>query len=372
MLYHLFLPLRNVVIGANLFRYLTFRSAMAALVALLISFFIGPWMIRTLRKHQIGEEIRTDGPQSHLSKAGTPTMGGLMILVAVAVPTLLFANLTNFYVLLTLLSFLWMGAVGFFDDYLKAVRKTKKGLVARYKLLGQVGLGALVVLLVLGYPHLFGSNFEAQATRTTLPFLKNVMFNFGIFYPLMVLIVVTGTSNGVNLTDGLDGLAIGVTSISAGAFAAMSYVTGNVKFAGYLNIIYLDGAGELTIFCAALLGAGLGFLWFNSYPAQVFMGDTGALAMGAGLGTMAILLKKEFFLLVIGGIFVVEALSVIIQRTYFKYTKKRFGVGQRVFKMAPLHHHFEQCGWPESKVVVRFWIVQVLLVLVSLTMFKVR
>jgi phospho-N-acetylmuramoyl-pentapeptide-transferase len=372
MLYHLFLPLRDVVSGANLFRYLTFRSAMAALVALLISLLVGPWMIRMLRKHQIGEEIRTDGPQTHLSKAGTPTMGGLMVLVAVAVPTLLFANLTNFYVLLTLLAFLWMGAVGFLDDYLKAVRKTKKGLVARYKLLGQFGLGALIAVFIMLYPGLFGHNFAEQATRTTLPFFKNVMFNFGLLYPLVVLVVVTGTSNGVNLTDGLDGLAIGVTSLAAAAFMAISYVTGNVNFAQYLNIIYLDGAGELTIFCAAMLGAGLGFLWYNGYPAQVFMGDTGALALGAGIGTMAILLKKEFFLVVIGGIFVLEALSVIIQRVYFKYTKKRYGEGRRVFLMAPLHHHFEQLGWHESKVVVRFWIVQVLLVLVSLTMFKVR
>jgi phospho-N-acetylmuramoyl-pentapeptide-transferase len=372
MFYHLFLPLRDVVSGANLFRYITFRSAMAALFALLISFIVGPWMIRKLREHQIGEEIRKDGPKSHQSKAGTPTMGGLMVLVAVAVPTLLFANLTNFYVLLTLLAFLWAGAIGFFDDYLKAVRKTKRGLVARYKLFGQFSLGALIATFVLCYPYLFGHGFAANVTTTTMPFLKNVMFNFGIFYPLMVLIVVTGTSNGVNLTDGLDGLAIGVTSIAAAAFAAMSYVSGNVRFAAYLNIVYLDGAGELTIFCAALLGAGLGFLWFNGYPAQVFMGDTGALALGAALGTMAILLKKEFFLIVIGGIFVLEALSVIIQRLYFKYTKKKYGEGRRVFLMAPLHHHFEQLGWHESKVVVRFWIVQVLLVLVSLTMFKVR
>jgi phospho-N-acetylmuramoyl-pentapeptide-transferase len=372
MLYHLFLSLRHVVIGANLFRYITFRSALAAVTALLISFFVGPWMIRKLRQHQIGEEIRSDGPATHLSKAGTPTMGGLMIIVAVAVPTLLFANLTNFYVLLTLVAFLWMGAVGFFDDYLKAVRKTKKGLVARYKLYGQLLLGALVATFLLLYPHLFGSNFAAQVTGTTMPFLKNVTFNFGLLYPIIVALVITGTSNGVNLTDGLDGLAIGVTSIAAAAFAAMSYVTGNIKFATYLNIIYLDGAGELTVFCAALLGAGMGFLWFNSFPAQVFMGDTGALALGSALGTMAILLKKEFFLIVIGGIFVVEALSVIIQRLYFKYTKKKYGVGRRVFLMAPLHHHFEQLGWPESKVVVRFWIVQVLLVLVSLTMFKVR
>jgi phospho-N-acetylmuramoyl-pentapeptide-transferase len=265
-----------------------------------------------------------------------------------------------------------MGAIGFFDDYLKAVKKKKKGLVARYKLAGQVFLGTLIAMIILLYPWLFGSDFEANTTLTTLPFFKNVMLNFGILYPLMVIAVVTGTSNGVNLTDGLDGLAIGVTSIAALAFAVMSYVTGNVKFADYLNIIYLDGAGELTVFCSALLGAGLGFLWFNGYPAQVFMGDTGALALGAALGTMAILLKKELFLLVIGGIFVIEALSVIIQRLYFKYTKNKTGVGKRVFRMAPLHHHFEQLGWHESKVVVRFWIVQVLLVLVSLTMFKVR
>jgi phospho-N-acetylmuramoyl-pentapeptide-transferase len=372
MLYHLFLPLRDIISGANLFRYLTFRSAMAALFGLLIALIFGPWMIRKLKQHQIGEEIRTDGPQTHLIKAGTPTMGGLIIIISVTVPTLLFANLTNFYVLLTLLAFLWMGAVGFMDDYLKAVKKKKKGLVAKYKLLGQLSIGAIIVGFVMAYPFVFGGNFTMDATCTTLPFLKNVMLNFGMLYPAVIVLVVMGTSNGVNLTDGLDGLAIGVTSISAAAFALMSYVTGNVKFATYLNIIYLDGAGELTIFCAALLGAGLGFLWFNGYPAQVFMGDTGALALGAALGTMAILLKKEFFLVVIGGIFVIEALSVIIQRLYFKYTKKKYGAGRRVFRMAPLHHHFEQLGWHESKVVVRFWIVQVIFVLVSLTMFKVR
>ena len=321
---------------------------------------------------QIGEEILQDGPATHLVKAGTPTMGGVMILIAVAVPTLLMAKLTSFYVLLTLLAFLWMGAVGFFDDYLKAVRKTKKGLVAKYKLAGQIGLGALVAAFILLYPQLFGQGFSANVTLTTMPFFKDLMLNFGILYPLMVIGVITGTSNGVNLTDGLDGLAIGVTSIAVVAFAAMSYVTGNVKFSDYLNIVYLDGAGELTVFCAALLGAGLGFLWYNGYPAQVFMGDTGALALGAALGTMAILLKKELFLIVIGGVYVAEALSVIIQRGYFKYTKNKFGVGKRVFRMAPLHHHFEQLGWHESKVVVRFWIVEVLLVLVSLTMFKVR
>ncbi|MBK6909777.1 MAG: phospho-N-acetylmuramoyl-pentapeptide-transferase [bacterium] len=372
MLYHLLVPLRDEIIGANLFRYLTFRSALAAVLGLLISFLIGPWLIRRLKAHQIGEEIRTDGPQTHLVKAGTPTMGGLMILAAVSIPTLLLANLTNFYVLLTLISFLWMGAIGFFDDYLKAVKKKKAGLVARQKLVAQIGLGMLVGIFLLNYSHLFGQNFHHSVTQTTVPFVKQVMFDFGWAYALVVMVVITGSSNGVNLTDGLDGLAIGVTSIAAAAFAVISYVTGNVKFSSYLNIIYLDGAGELTIFCSALLGAGLGFLWFNSYPAQVFMGDTGALALGAALGTMAVLLKKEFFLVVIGGIFVAEAMSVMLQRGYFKYTKRKFGQGRRIFRMAPLHHHYEQLGLHETKVVVRFWIVQVLLVLISLTMFKVR
>lgn len=372
MLYHLLMPFRDEIIGGNLIRFITFRSAAAAVLALMISLLLGPWMIRQLRRHQIGEEIRTDGPQTHLIKAGTPTMGGLLILFAVAVPTVLLANLTNFYVLLTLLAFLWMGAVGFFDDYLKAVKKKKKGLVAKYKLTGQIALGLLIAMFVMLYPHLFGRNFMLNTTETTIPFVKNVLLDFGWVYPLIIVLVVTGTSNGVNLTDGLDGLAIGVSLIAGMAFAVISYVTGNVKFSDYLNIIYLDGAGELAIFCAAFVGAGLGFLWYNGYPAQVFMGDTGALALGAGLGTMAILLKKELFLILIGGVFVVEALSVIVQRIYFKYTKKKYGQGRRVFRMAPLHHHFEQLGWHESKVVVRFWIIQVLLVLVSLTMFKVR
>jgi phospho-N-acetylmuramoyl-pentapeptide-transferase len=372
MLYHLLYPLREYFSALNLFRYITFRAAGATVTALVLSFLIGPALIRSLRRHQIREEIRSDGPKTHYSKEGTPTMGGLMILIAGAVPTLLFANLTNFYVLLGLVAFLWMGTIGFMDDYLKAVRRKKRGLVARYKLLGQFSLGLIIGIFLISLPQLFGSNFEANATATTTPFLKNVMFNFGIFYILMVVLVITGTSNGVNLTDGLDGLAAGVCAISIAAFALMCYVTGHVKFSDYLNIIYLDGAGELAIFCAALFGACLGFLWFNAHPAQVFMGDTGALALGGALGTMAILVKKEFFLVVIGGIFVLEALSVIIQRYYFKYTKKRFGTGRRIFRMAPLHHHFEELGWAEPKVVVRFWIIQVLLVLVSLTMFKVR
>jgi phospho-N-acetylmuramoyl-pentapeptide-transferase len=372
MLYHLLYPLREYFSAFNLFRYITFRAAAAAVVALLISFLVGPALIRALRKRQIQETIRLDGPKTHYSKEGTPTMGGLMVLVAAAIPTLLFVNLTNFYVILSLVAFLWMGLIGFMDDYLKAIKKQKKGLVARYKWLGQIALGLIIGFVILFFPWLFGDNFEANVTATTTPFLKDVMFNFGIFYILMVILVVTGTSNGVNLTDGLDGLSVGVCAIAVAAFALMSYVTGHVKFSDYLNIVYLEGAGELTIFCAALFGACLGFLWFNAHPAEVFMGDTGALALGAAIGTMAILVKKEFFLIVIGGVFVAEAASVIMQRYYFKYTKLRFGTGRRVFRMAPLHHHFEEIGWPESKVVVRFWIVQILLVLVSLTMFKVR
>lgn len=372
MLYHLLFPLREYFSALNLFRYITFRAAGAAVTALLIAFIIGPPLIRALKRHQIGEEIRADGPKTHRAKAGTPTMGGLMILVAGAIPTLLFAKLTNFYVLLALVAFLWMGLIGFLDDYMKTVRKKKKGLVARYKLLGQIALGLMVGLFILTLPDLFGENFKANVTATTTPFLKDVMFNFGIFYILVVVLVISGTSNGVNLTDGLDGLAIGVCGISLAAFALMSYVTGHVEFSDYLNIIYLDGAGELAVFCAALCGASLGFLWFNAHPAQVFMGDTGALALGSAIGAMAILVKKEFFLIIIGGIFVAEALSVILQRYYFKYTRRRFGIGRRIFRMAPLHHHFEELGWAEPKVVVRFWIVQILLVLVSLTMFKVR
>ncbi len=372
MLYHLLFPLREYFSALNLFRYITFRAAGAAVTALLISLIVGPFLIRLLKRHQIGEEIRADGPKTHLSKRGTPTMGGIIILIAGTIPTLLFVNLTNFYVLLALLAFLWMGLIGFLDDYLKTVRKKKKGLVARYKLLGQISLSLIIGIFILTFPELFGDNFTANVTATTTPFLKDVMFNFGIFYLLVVTLVVTGTSNGVNLSDGLDGLAIGVCAIALAAFALMSYITGHVKFSDYLNIIYLEGAGELTIFCAALFGAALGFLWYNAHPAQIFMGDTGALALGGALGAMAILVKKEFFLIIIGGIFVAEALSVILQRYYFQYTRMKFGTGRRVFRMAPLHHHFEEIGWPESKVVVRFWIIQVLLVLVSLTMFKVR
>lgn len=361
MFYYLFFPLRDFISGFNLFRYITFRSAWAAITALIISFFVGPYIIRKLHEYQIGEEIRTDGPETHLKKAGTPTMGGLIILAAVIIPTVLWARIENIYILLILCSTFWMGIVGFIDDYLKVVKKMSKGLVARYKLLGQLSLG-----IIIGSVLYFSPQFEGINTLSTVPFFKNYEIDFGVLYIPMVICVIIATSNSVNLTDGLDGLAIGLVGISALAWAAIAYVSGRVDFSEYLNIIYLKGAGELTVYCAALVGASLGFLWYNSYPAKVFMGDTGSLALGGALGTLAILLKKELLLIIIGGVFVAETLSVIIQVLYYKRTKKRF------FKMAPIHHHFELKGWEEPRVVVRFWIVAILLVLLSLSTFKIR
>lgn len=361
MFYHLLFPLKKYISGFNLFGYISFRSASAAILALLISFIVGPYIIRILRKKQIGEEIRGDGPQTHLQKAGTPTMGGLVILIAVLIPTIFLARLDNIYTWLIILATAWMGIVGYIDDYLKSVKKIPKGLVGRYKLAGQISLGLLIGFLIYFYP-----DFKEFRSVTTVPFFKNYEIDFGIFYIPMVIFVLTATSNAVNLTDGLDGLAIGLVGITAIAWAAIAYVSGRIDFSNYLNIIYLPGSGELTVFAAALVGASLGFLWFNAHPAEVFMGDTGALALGSAVGTLAILVRKELLLLIIGGIFVAESLSVIIQVLYYKRTKKR------IFKMAPLHHHFELKGWPESKVVVRFWIIGILLVLLSLSTFKIR
>ncbi len=376
MFYHLLYPLADVISGFNVFRYITFRAGGAAVAALLVSFIIGPIVINRLKRKGVLEEIRSDGPSTHLAKQGTPTMGGLIILPAILTGTLLFARLDNPQVWVLVIVTIWMGIVGFVDDWIKSI-KSKDGLVAKYKLLGQIILGILIGLLLYFYADLFSEQFADHRTQSTLPFFKNRFLDFAPFglwflFIVMTVIVITGTSNGVNLTDGQDGLAIGIVGIMAIGFAVLSYVTGHAVFSGYLNIIFLPGSGEITVYCAAMVGAALGFLWFNAYPAQIFMGDTGALALGAGLGACAILIKKELFLLMLGGILVIEALSVIIQRYYFKYTKAQFGEGKRLFRMAPIHHHFELLGWPESRVVVRIWIVGILLLFLTMTSFKVR
>ncbi|HHE46804.1 MAG TPA: phospho-N-acetylmuramoyl-pentapeptide-transferase [Bacteroidetes bacterium] len=376
MFYHLFYPLSDVISGFNVFKYITFRAGGAAVTALLVSFIIGPVVIKRMKLRGICEEIRSDGPDSHQVKVGTPTMGGLIILPAILTGTLLFARLDQPQVWVLVIATVWMGVVGFIDDWIKSSGR-KSGLVARYKLLGQITLGILIGLLLLLYPQLFSAEFADYRTQSTLPFFKNRFLDFapfglGFLFIIMTILVIAGTSNGVNLTDGQDGLAIGVVGIMAVGFAVLSYVTGHALFSRYLNIIFLPGSGEIAVYCAAMIGAALGFLWFNAYPAQIFMGDTGALALGAGLGTVAILTKKELFLLMLGGVLVIEALSVILQRYWFKYTRRRNGTGRRLFRMAPLHHHFELLGWPESRVVVRIWIVGILLLFLTMTSFKVR
>ena len=367
MLYNLLLPLKDSFSIINLFEYITFRAGIAAIAALFISFIIGPWVIHILHKNQIGEEIRSTGPKSHMKKEGTPTMGGVIILMAVLLPTLLFSKINSVLVQIIIFATIWMGVIGFLDDYLKVIKKMKRGLIARHKLAGQISLGCIVSFWILNTPEFIDFN-----SKTTMPFFKNVEIDLGMLYPLMVILVITGTSNAVNLTDGLDGLLAGLLAICFTVFSAIAYITGRIDFSDYLNILYIPGAGELTIFTSAMAGACIGYLWFNSHPAEIFMGDTGSLSTGAALGTLAILLKKELLLLIIGGVFVFEALSVIIQVSYFRYTKIFKGQGEKVFKMAPIHHHFEKKGWPESKVVIRFWIIGLLLALFSLTTFKIR
>jgi phospho-N-acetylmuramoyl-pentapeptide-transferase len=332
-----------------------------------MAFYLGPKIIRILQKNQIGEAKKEDAPKTHLSKAGTPTMGGLIIILSVAVPVLLWGELKSIYIILILSGTVWLSIVGFVDDYLKVVKKYPKGLIGRYKLLGQFVIG-----LVVGSVIYFAPEFSDVNTLTTVPFLKNVNLDLSVLYIPVVIFIVTATSNAVNLTDGLDGLAIGVIAIVMIALALLSYVSGNSIFADYLNIIYLPGSGELTVFVAALIGASLGFLWYNSYPAQVFMGDTGSLALGGAFGILAVLIKKELFIPILGGVFFMETITVIIQKTYFKYTKKKYGQGRRVFKMAPIHHHFEMVGWAEPKIVVRFYIIAIILAIVTLVSFKIR
>lgn len=346
--------------GFAVFQYITVRGIFSILTALMISLLIGPVMIRRLNSRQIGQVVRDDGPKSHFSKAGTPTMGGALILVSMLCSTLLWSDLNNHYVWTTLLVTFLFGVIGWVDDYRKVIEKNSKGLPARWKYFWQsvVGLGASLFL--------YYSAMGPAETHFIVPFFKDVSLNLGIFYVVISYLVIVGSSNAVNLTDGLDGLAILPSVLVGGALGIIAYLAGNVEFSQYLHIPYVTGAGELVIFCGTLVGAGLGFLWFNTYPAQVFMGDVGALALGAALGVVAIIARHEIVLFIMGGVFVMETVSVILQVASFKLT------GKRIFRMAPLHHHFELKGWPEPRVIVRFWIITVMLVLFGLATLKLR
>ncbi len=358
MIYHLLYPLASVVGAFNVFRYITFRSIYALLTALVLTILLGPYVIRWLTKLKCGQYIREE-VSAHQCKEGTPTMGGVLIAIAVVASTLLWADLRNHYVWLTLLVFTGFGAVGFADDYIKVVMKRNKGLSARVKFLCQLAVASAAILLLLYEP--------IYSTKLSVPFFKNFLPDLGWFYMPFALTVIIGSSNGVNLTDGLDGLAIGPMVVAAGTFAIFVYVAGHGTIADYLNIAHLPGVGEVTVFCCALLGAGLGFLWYNAYPAQVFMGDVGSLSLGGALGFISVLCKQELLLAIVGGVFVLETLSVILQVGYFKYSG-----GKRIFRMAPLHHHFELKGIPESKIIIRFWILSILLALMALSTLKLR
>lgn len=367
MLYHLLYPLRDFFFAFNIFQYISFRAVGAALTALFISFLLGPRVIRMLTRLQVAETIRDSGPESHQMKEGTPTMGGALIILAIILPTMLWAKVGDIHIQILLLATVSMGMIGFFDDYLKVIKKYPDGLIARYKMAGQITLGLVVGYLVLTYPTV-----SELRTVISIPFIANGHLDIGWLYIPLVILVITGTSNAVNLTDGLDGLATGLVAISTLVFGAIAYASGRFDYSNYLNILYLPGTGELFIFCMALIGASIGFLWYNANPAKIFMGDTGSLSMGAALGTLAVLLKKEILLIIIGGVFVAESLSVIIQVGYFKYTKRKYGEGRKFFKMAPLHHHFELSGWHENHVVIRFWIIGIMCALLSLTTFKIQ
>jgi phospho-N-acetylmuramoyl-pentapeptide-transferase len=362
MLYALFMSLQKLVPDFNLFRYITFRTALAGTTAMLLTLLIGPAFIRGLRRFQIGQPIRSDGPASHLVKQGTPTMGGLLIITATIVPTLLWGDLGNIYVILTMATMIAFGGIGFLDDFMKVRKKRSLGLIARSKLLFQfllAGLFALVVLLLAS-----DGDFSLQMY---FPVLKKWAPYLGWFYAPWIMFIMISSTNAVNLADGLDGLAIGLTLISAAALTALTYIAGHAIFSNYLYIARVPLAAELTVFGGALVGACLGFLWFNSHPAQVYMGDVGALSLGGTLAAMAILIKQEFLIFAVGGVFILEALSVLLQVSYFKATK-----GKRIFKMAPLHHHFELLGWPEEKVVIRFWILGLIFAFFSLATLKLR
>lgn len=415
MLYHLVKGLDLHFPGAGVFDYISFRAGMALIISLVISLWWGKGIVRLLQRLQVGETVRDLGLHGQLEKQGTPTMGGLIIIAATVIPTLLFARLNNIYILLMLLAILWLGAIGFLDDYIKVFKKDKRGLAGSFKVVGQVGLGLVIGLTVYFHPairtkvevpQVIAEQFEeAEVTtfreengnvrylldrrqpNTTIPFIKGNEFNYssvlGLFgrearkytwvlYVLVVVFIITAVSNGANITDGIDGLAAGSSAIIVLALGVLTYIGGNIVFAQYLDVMFIPGIGELVVFVGALLGACIGFLWYNAYPAQVFMGDTGSLALGGVIAALAILVRKELLIPVLCGVFLVENLSVVMQVSWFKYTRKRYGEGRRIFKMAPLHHHYQKLGYHESKIVTRFWIVGVMLAVFTLVTLKLR
>jgi phospho-N-acetylmuramoyl-pentapeptide-transferase len=362
MLYHLLYGLRDTFVGFNVFRYITFRTAFAALTALLISFILGPWLIERMRHIKLGQYIREEGPKSHQIKAGTPTMGGLLINVAILIPTILWADITNPYIWIILFVTASYATIGFVDDYRKLAKKQNLGLTTREKFGFQFAV-ALLAALAIAYLPMLKNNYS---TAITFPFLKDVALNLGLLYIPFVMVVLVGCSNAVNLTDGLDGLAIGSTLVAAVTYTVLTYAAGHARIAEYLRIAWVPQTGELAVFCGAMVGASLGFLWFNAHPAEIFMGDVGSLALGGAIGCLAVMIKQEILLVLVGGLFVLEAMSVILQVASFKIT------GRRIFKMSPLHHHFELSGWKETKVVVRFWIIAVMFAMVALATLKLR
>ncbi|MEM7550138.1 MAG: phospho-N-acetylmuramoyl-pentapeptide-transferase [Bacteroidota bacterium] len=404
MLYYLFdyLERQYELLGASVFQYISFRAGMSTIFSLFVTIFFGKHIIKLLQKKQMGEEIRDLGLQGQLEKKGTPTMGGLMIIAAIAIPTLLFAKLENIYIILALITTFWMGIIGFTDDYLKIRKKNKEGLAGKFKIFGQVGLGLIIGCTLYFHNDVVVREYDfkeessrqvsitevpyedVKSTVTNLPFFKDNEFDYGkilpflpqdltwIIYVFLAIFIVTAVSNGANITDGLDGLAAGSSAIIGLTLGIFSYLSGNVIFSDYLDILYIPNSGELVIFCTAFVGACVGFLWYNSFPAQVFMGDTGSLTLGGIIAVLALSVRKELLIPVFCGIFLVENLSVIIQVSYFKYTKKKYGEGQRVFLMSPLHHHYQKKGLFESKIVTRFWVVGILLAIVSLATLKLR
>lgn len=413
MLYYLFNFFNELNLpGAGVFEYITFRAAMAMITSLIVSIFFGKKIIRILQKHQIGEEIRDLGLEEQMKKKGTPTMGGLIIIAAIIIPTLLFAKLDNIYVLLMLITTIWLGSIGFLDDYLKIKKKNKDGLKGKFKIIGQIGLGFIVggilyfsddvvirtqvcegtnqeIVEVVDNPNCteFIEYVDVKSTKTTIPFLKNNEFDYAkivwflgdnaekfawIVFVIAIIIIVTAVSNGANLTDGLDGLATGSSAIIGVTLGILAYVSGNRIAAEYLHILYIPNTGELVIFMASFIGAAIGFLWYKSFPAQIFMGDTGSLTIGGIIAVFAIIIKKELLIPILCGVFLAESLSVMLQVSYFKYTKKRYGEGKRIFLMAPLHHHYQKKGFPEAKIVARFWIISLLLAVISIITLKLR